>query len=184
VHRAKTRKLALRKAAIVLLLLPVLAFGGCNLAERVYALKALPSGTGAWFVTYADNRTYGFGPGGNETGFNVVLLSESGARRVAEGGVAWLNGLSGGRIQPDWAETPVPRNETWMGRKNSAAGAYPDPTVLAVLNRYGFGFDLAARHQTALDAALNAPGSFYAGGRGVMVVIVPKTLRAYVFYAG
>jgi hypothetical protein len=174
----------LRKLAIILLLLPVLAFGGCNLAERLYALQALPDGTGAWFVTYAKNKTFGFGPGGNETGFNVVLLSQGGARRVAEGGVVWLNAQTGGRIQPDWAETPVPRDETWMGREDSAAGAYPDPTVLAILNRYGFGFDLPARHQAALDAALNATGSFYAGGRGVMVVIVPKTQRAYVFYAG
>ena len=174
----------MRKIVVLVLLFPILLFGGCNLAERFYALKALPSGTGAWFVTYAHNRTYGFGPGGNETGFNVVLLSESGARRVAEGGVAWLNGLPGGRIQPDWAETPVPRDETWMGREGSAEGAYPDPTVLAILNQYGFGFDLPVRHQAALDSALNAPGSFYAGGREVMVVIVPQTQRAYVFYAG
>ena len=179
-----TREMTLRRLAIVLLLLPVLAFGGCSLAERLYALQALPDGTGAWFVTYARNRTFGFGPGGNETGFNVVLMSESGARRVADGGVAWLNDLPGGRILPDWAETPVPRDETWLGRENSAAGAYPDPTVLAILNRYGFGFDPPVRHQVALDSALNAPGSFYAAGRGVVVVIVPKTQRAYVFYAG
>jgi hypothetical protein len=159
-------------------------FGGCNLAERIYALQALPSGAGAWFVTYARNKTYGFGPGGNETGFNVVLLSEDGARRVAEGGIAWLNAQTGGRILPDWRETPVPRDETWMGREGSADGTYPDPTVLAILNRYGFGFHLPARHQESLDTALNAPGSFFAGGLGVVVVIVPRTQRAYVFYAG
>jgi hypothetical protein len=57
--------------------------------------------------------------------------------------------------------------------------------VEAVLNRYGYGFDLPDSHHTALVAALNAPGSYYAfGPGGLRVVIVPKTNRAYVLYAG
>ncbi len=63
-------------------------------------------------------------------------------------------------------------------------GAWPHPTVLAVLNQYGY-FEVPPDHQIALDAALNTPGSFYAFGPGGLVaVIVPKTRRAYVFYAG
>ena len=153
--------------------------------NRYHALRALPSGTGAWFVTYANNQTFGFGPGGNETGFNVILLTKAGAARVAEGGGEWLGTLSGGRVTSKWHETPVPGDDYWQGRNGSALGRYPAPTIEAVLWRYGFGLDLPQAHQTALDAALNSPGSFYAFGRGGLVaVIVPKTSRAYVFYAG
>lgn len=117
--------------------------------------------------------------------FAVIHLSEAGALQIATGGIPWLDVQPGGRLLPKWAATPVPRDEFWMGRAESAMGAAPDPTVTAVLDRFGHGFDLPPKHQTALDAALNAPGSFYAFGPGGLVaVIVPQTRRAYVFYAG
>jgi hypothetical protein len=166
---------------LAILLLP----GGCDDAERRHALGALPPAVQAEAVDYGRNLTHGFGPGGNETGFNVIRLAEDGAERVAEGGVAWLNAQPGGRMAPDWQVTPVPRDDFWMGRPDSAMGAYPAPTVMAVLDRYGFGFDPPPEHRKALDLALNAPGSYYAfGSGGLVAVIVPKTRRAYVFYAG
>lgn len=160
-------------------------FLGWFIADSLHALRALPPAIGANTVDYARNETWGFGPGGNETGFNVIRLSDDEADRVAEGGVDWLNAQPGGRIRPDWAVTPVPRTEFWIGSPGSEAGTFDDPTVNAVLDRYGFGFVLPDDHQTALDAALNAPGSFYAFGPGGLVaVIVPSTRTAYVFYAG
>jgi hypothetical protein len=169
-------------ACAVILGLIALGWAGSN---RLWVLRALPDGIGAYWVSHADNRSHGFGPGGNETGFNVILLSEAGAERIASGGVAWLNAQTGGRLRPDWAQTPVPQDEFWMGRADSAMGAFPGPTVRAVLDRYGFGIDLPADHQSALDAALNAPGSFYAFGPGGLVaVLVPRTRLAYVFYSG
>lgn len=167
------------------LFVALLSLTACDFAERLYALRALPPAVGAEAVDYARNETYGFGPGGNETGFNVIRLSDDGADRVATGGLAWLNAQPGGRITSDWQPTPVPSDDFWMGRTDSAAGRYPTPTVQAVLDRYGFGFDVPEVHQTALDAALNAPGSLYAFGPGGLVaVVVPATRRAYVFYAG
>jgi hypothetical protein len=158
---------------------------GCEAIEGLHALRALPPAVEAVAVEFSRNESYGIGPGGNETGFNVIRLADDGAARVAEGGVAWLNAQPGGRVRPDWKQTPVPRDHDWMGRPDSAAGAWPDPTVRAVLDRYGFGFDPPTDHQTALDAAMNAPGSYYAfGPGGLVVVIVPATRRAYVFYAG
>ncbi|NJS38827.1 MAG: hypothetical protein HC783_07200 [Rhodobacteraceae bacterium] len=127
----------------------------------------------------------GFGPSANETGFAVVHLSEAGAALIAGGGIPWLNTQPGGRLWPEWSATPVPRDDFWMGRPDSATGAAPDPTVRAVLDRYGHGVNLPTKLETAVDAALNAPGSFYAFGPGGLVtLIVPATRRAYVFYAG
>ena len=166
------------------LLATLLCLTGCEYVEGLYALRALPPAVMPEAVVYAQNGTYGFGPGGNETGLNVIRIADAGADLVAQGGIPWLDAQPSSRIRPEWATTPVPRNEFWMGRKGHAMGAFPAPTVVAVLNQYGF-FDVPKDHQTALDAALNAPGSFYAFGPGGLVaVIVPKTRRAYVFYAG
>lgn len=169
-------------------LAPILALQtlfGCDAIERQHAMRALPPSLQAEAVEFGRNEIYGFGPGGNETGFNVIRLGAEGADLAAQGGVAWLNAQTGGRLDPDWSVTPVPRDDFWMGRADSALGAFPDPTVTAILYRYGAGFDLPQEHQTALDAALNAPGSFYAFGQGGLVaVIVPAKRRAYVVYSG
>ena len=166
-------------------LLAALVLPGCTEADGTHALAALPPAIEAEAVEFARNETWGSGPGGNETGFNVIRLADAGAELVAKGGIAWLDAQPGGRIWPDWSETPVPRDGFWMGRPDSAAGSYADPTVNAVLDRYGFGVDVAEDHRLALDTALNSPGSFYAFGPGGLVaVIVPATRRAYVFHAG
>lgn len=72
----------------------------------------------------------------------------------------------------------------WMGRESSAAGAQPIPPCLPSWTATALAVDLPIRQQSAVDSALNAPCSFHTGGLGVTVVIVPKTQRAYVFYAG
>jgi hypothetical protein len=174
-----------RRTLLALACLVILAPLGCPGANRLRVLHRFPDGIGAFWVSYADNQTYGFGPGGNETGFNVVLLTKAGAARVAEGGVSWLDAQPGGRVTTAWLETPVPGDELWQGREDSALGRFPAPSVDAILWRYGFGIDLPPGHKAAVDAALNRPGSFYSFGRsGVVLIIVPATARAYVLYAG
>lgn len=162
---------------------------GCTVAalvgQAIHVRRSLPDSFGATVVSYSRSYASGFGPGANEVGFSVIHLSEAGALRIAKGGIAWLNAQSGGRLRPDWSATPVPRDTFWMGRPDSAIGAWPAPTVMAVLGHYGFDFQPPPEHQTAVDSALNSPGSFFAFGPGGLVaVLVPETRRAYVFYAG
>ena len=168
-----------------LALVAVLCLPSCTDDNGSYAVAALPPALTTEGVKYARNEVWGFGPGGNETGFNVIRLSANAAELVAQGGVAWLDAQKGGRLWPDWTETPVPHDDLWMGRPDSAAGRHPAPTVLAVLDRYGFPVAVPDDDQAALDAALNAPGSFYAFGPGGLVaVVVPASRHAYVFHAG
>lgn len=168
-----------------LALVAVLCLPSCTDDSGSYAVAALPPALMTAGVEFAVNEVWGFGPGGNETGFTVIRLSADAADSVSRGEVAWLDAQKGARVWPDWTETPVPHDDFWMGRPDSAAGHYPAPTVLAVLNRYGFPVDVPDDHQTALDAALIAPGSFYAYGPGGLVaVVVPDKRRAYVFHAG
>jgi hypothetical protein len=181
-----SRPMSRRKLILPLLLCVVLTWLLVDfLVARKEMRRTLPDTFEATQVSNLHVVKNGFGPGANETGFAVIHLSEDGTARIAEGGIPWLNAQPGGRIRADWQPTPVPRDEFWMGRPDSAMGAWPDPTVMAVLDRYGHGFNPPLDHQTALDAALNAPGSFYAFGPGGLVaVVVPGRQRAYVFYAG
>jgi hypothetical protein len=170
---------------VVVLCITVAALTGHDFISLSEMRRTLPDSFGATHTSFLKTFASGFGPGANETGFAVIRLSEDGAARIAQGGIPWLNAQSGGRLQPDWSATPVPRDEFWMGRPDSAMGAWPDPTVRAVLDRYGHGFPVPAEHQEALDAALTATGSFYAfGSGGLVVVLVPDTRRAYVVFAG
>jgi hypothetical protein len=189
VARFQTRKgplMSRRNLILLLLFSPFIAWALLDVfAARREIWRTLPDTFEATRVGYIGRFANGFGPGANESGFAVIDLSEAGAAQIAKGGIPWLNAQPGGRLWPDWSATPVPRDEFWMGRPDSAMGASPDPTVRAVLDRYGHGVDVPAKHETALNAALNAPGSFYAFGPGGLVaVIVPTTRRAYVFYAG
>jgi hypothetical protein len=175
-----------KKLILLLLFSPFMAWALLDVfAARKEIWRTLPDTFEATRVGYIGSFANGFGPGANETGFAVIDLSEAGAARIAKGGSPWLDTQTGGRIDPPWSATPVPRDDFWMGRPDSAMGAWPDPTARAVLNRYGLNLEVPPDHLTALDAALNAPGSFYAFGPGGLVaVIVPETRRAYVFYAG
>jgi hypothetical protein len=166
-----------RNLILLILFLPFVAWALFDvLTARSEIRRTLPDTFEAARIGYIGSFANGFGPGANESGFAVASPKT---------GIPWLNAQPGGRLWPDWSATPVPRDEFWMGRPDSTMGASPDPTVRAVLDRYGHGLDVPPKLETALDAALNAPGSFYAFGPGGLVtVIVPATRRAYVFYAG
>lgn len=145
----------------------------------------LPQTVEATGIPHLWVRKGGFSLDATGTTYAVLELSDSAAHSIAEGGVLWLNAQPGGRIVPDWQSTPVPRTDFWTGLPDSKAGSWPDPTILAVRENYAILPIIPRGDQTALDAALNAPGSFYAFGPGGLVaVIVPATRRAYVFYAG
>jgi hypothetical protein len=156
-----------------------------EVADRASALMALPDGTGGWFVTFAENKTFGLGPGGNESGLNVILLTTAGAARVAKGGTVWLDAQDSDQSFDAWRETPVPYDDTWLLRDGHAAGRLATPSIMALYLRYGFTIDIPEKHLSAIDKALNAPGSYYAfDWRGRLVLIVPNRQRAYVGYAG
>lgn len=138
--------------------------------------------TGIKVVLSAKN---GFGLNAEGAAFSVLSLSDSTAQRIADDGIPWLNAQSGGALRPDWQPTPVPQNTLWMGTAEAATGQHTAPTILAWRDQYGPGLAISGDPLAAIDAALNAPGSFYAfGSDGMVAVVVPETRRAYVFFTG
>lgn len=155
------------------------------LVARRDVSRVLPEAIETTGITHLWGAKDGFGLNATGAVFAVLALSDSAAQSIADGGILWLNAQPGGRIVPDWQPTPVPRTDFWMGRPDSTAGPWPDPTILAVREEYGSGPHIPRDPQIALDAGLNAQGSFYAVGPGKLVaVVVPATRRAYVFNAG
>lgn len=84
---------------------------GCEAIERRHALRALPPALQAEAVDFGRDDTYGVGPGGAETGFNVIRPGAEGAGLATEGRVAWRNAHPRGRIGPDRTETPLPPDD-------------------------------------------------------------------------
>ncbi|MDZ4087135.1 MAG: hypothetical protein U1E69_10080 [Tabrizicola sp.] len=172
------------------IILPVFCIAMAWLLVDLFAARRdvsvlLPETVETTGVSHLWGAKDGFGLNANGAIFAVLDLSDSAAQSIADGGILWLNAQPGGRITPDWQPTPVPRTHFWMGRPDSTAGPWPNPTILAVREEYGAGPHIPRDPQIALDAALNAQGSFYAVGPGRLVaVVVPATRRAFVFYAG
>ncbi|WP_425051834.1 hypothetical protein [Psychromarinibacter sp. S121] len=181
----------IRGMLVVLVLL-----GAWHALQWNFYRGALPEGLGIWWRSYAQNRTWGFGPGGNETGFNEFILPDAAAERLAKGGPDYLATLEpiGSRRGwfrdggfAGWSETPVPVEPPWVLRPGHAvAGTGPDgPSILHLLDRYGGLIAIPPERRARIDTALTAPGSFYAFGAGGRVIVIsPPQRRAWVAYAG
>ena len=69
------------KWLIVIALVIILPWAGCQLVVRSHRLSFVPEAMGVWRVLYAAEESWGFGPGGNETGIIVYAMPRE---------VAWI----------------------------------------------------------------------------------------------
>jgi len=164
---------------VVLLAIPVLLW-------KVYAyswrLSHAPAGLGIWLILSADEESWGFGPGGNETGLIVYKLSETAAERVAAGGVSYLAEL-GGRYS-GWKTTPIEHDRRWLPHPEWRKPVPDRASIVHFLDQYGFGIKVDQQVSAMIDAALSSHGSYYAYGRTGLVIVIPNTQRAIYAYAG
>lgn len=169
----------------------VLLLGTWQSAMWNFYRSSLPAGQGIWWRVYGNNDEWGFGPGGNETGFNEFLLPARATERIAAGGETYMASLApivrARGWDGDWMPTPVPAEPPWViGSGDAAFGREPGTvSILAFLGRYGFLIDIPEAQRARIDAALTAPGSYYAFGRGGRVIVLsPGERRAWVAYSG
>ena len=82
-------------------------------------LRIVPEAMNVWWVRYAWEKSWGFGPGGSYTGIIVYDMPEAVKTELREKGLAWLNVLppntSPGAYDSvsDWRETPIPNTYRW-----------------------------------------------------------------------
>lgn len=153
-----------------------------------HRLSYLPSALEVSQIIYAKEESWGFGPGGNETGVIVYKLPQQTITDIQNGNLAYLESLSG-KSHSDWRgffrgwkNTPVVNNGEWGavvgGDRDVALGAIP--RINDYFNRYGFSIDIDDDVQKQIDQIISMPGNYYAYGRIGIIIISPKS-RVVVF---
>lgn len=136
-------------------------------------LSHLPPQLGVQKVLYAETDSWGFGPGGNETGVVLYALP------------LHLAGKNPNSLLTDltWEATPLHGHREWFegeGASQTVAG----PLLENYLNQYGFGIPVKAELASEINHAVSAPGSWYAYTRHGVIVLMPLSHRVAFIYAG
>lgn len=172
-------------------LLCSVAFKGCAYNHH---LGLIPKGMGVWLVTYTLEESWGFGPGGNETGVIAYALPEGTAERIEEGGIPYLATLkpevmpnSRNRwrgIYEEWKATPM--DAKWVNGKANLeyVGGQDISGIELYLNQYGFGINVDSDVINEINTAIRNPGSFYAYGRTGIIIVAPKVHKVFFVYSG
>jgi hypothetical protein len=182
----------LRRSLIVVLALFASPYIAWKVYEHHAILARVPAPLNVASVEYRLEESWGFGPGGNETGFLVYRLSDASTRWAQEQGAQLGDRLPGG--SKVWRKTPVDDvsdRESWHSYDRdpammSAERLKPHPaTVAEYLEKYGFTIPIEEGREVEVDRAIQTPGSFYSSGAGGSVTVVdPGRGKVYFFYAG
>ena len=144
-------------------------------------------------VIYVEEETWGFGPGGNETGFIMYDLPSDIAQKVGDQGIEYLSSFpSANWGQPsgwqgkyhDWKSTPISLdNKQWfeIPVDNQQTS---NPQLSNYINRYGFGIAVRPDVETIFNEVIAAPGSYYAYGRIGVIVVAPSVQKVFYVYVG
>jgi hypothetical protein len=180
------------RTAVALAVMLAVMVPGWQALQYWWRLGLAPAGLDIWLVLYSQEETWGFGPGGNETGVIVYKLPEAAATRVAAGGAPYLTTLSNasesagrGRYQ-NWRATPISGDEQWLyGDTGARRRAGYRASIDDFLDRYGFRIEIDAAAKALIDEALSSSGSYYAyGAGGSLVIVAPRVRRVILAYAG
>lgn len=141
-------------------------------------------------VLYASEQSWGFGPGGNETGLLVFEMPASVAAELKYRGLDYLEKLPRNSRQgwqgkySEWHETPLMVDDGWGSTSHERRKYWTSPGIGDYLNKYGFPVPLEAEWEHLANRALFTPGSYYAYGRIGLIIIVPNELRVIYAYNG
>lgn len=178
-----------RGCLIALAVTAAITVGGFHACAYDFRLDLAPKGLGVWRILYEEGQSWGFGPGGNETGVIVYGLPSGSARKVAEGGAAYLNRLPSNKDRRRGAWRPTPLTEgRWLERTNLGDPRVTgyEPSLEDYLDQYGFGIAIDPAIQRQTDQMLREPGAYYAYDRrgGGLVIVDPERRRVVFAYAG
>lgn len=136
-------------------------------------LSLLPPGFAAEKIAYAETNSWGFGPGGNETGV-IIFEIPSHIANADPGALA---------PQLNWEATPLQGHREWFeGEGTLHSSRMGGPMLYNYLNRYGFSIHIAPEIMNEVDMAVGEPGNWYAYTRGGIIIFTPSSNRlAFVF---
>ena len=160
------------------------AVGGYRLFERQWWLSKMPPNLGVDRVLYSASDSWGFGPGGNETGVALYELPQDVAVSIIAGGIDHVLGVDGSRLT--WNDTPLTGPSEWFEGEGALpqTGPVPVPRLHNYLNQYGFGIPVDPAVTSLIDRALSEPGNKFAFTRTGVLLVMPKVGRVAYAYAG
>ena len=149
----------------------------------------VPAGLSVSQVMFAREETWGFGPGGNETGVIIFKLPVDIAGKIERNGIAFLHQyvptlivVRHGDERPvtlRWKATPVLVEGS--GNDTNLTQTYD---IEKYLNRFGFGLILNDEVTREINDALSSQGNFVDDNGRRLMVIMPKTGRVVIAYRG
>lgn len=141
--------------------------------ETRHWLSRLPPQLGVEKVVYAETDSWGFGPGGNESGVVVYELPSH------------VSGANPSALAPElrWETTPLQGHREWF-EGEGASRTDTGPLLNNYLNQYGFGIPIKREVVSEIDRAVSVPGSWYAYTRNGVILLMPLINRVAYIYAG
>ena len=184
--RARPAKSWLKRLGIGAVFAVLLLWAGYAALSNAFYHSRMPEHAGVGRILYKHVKTFGFGPGGNETGLVVFRMSASAARRLQADPDAFLQKVSeSGRGSchrfTNWTETPfVPPEHRWGEASRGAQPGSP-ATIEEITNQFGFGIRFKARYVRMLNESFAEPGSYLgSGGCGRVVLMPERRAAAYI----
>lgn len=154
--------------------------------ERRY-LDIVPYGLNVSKILYANEESWGFGPGGNETGIIVYELPDEVAHEIQKVGAAKFTQETAGFSDfRNWEQTPILLRDAWQG---SRSGGEPEQNIQFTkisnyLERWGFSVSIDPKIESEIDYAITKSGSYYAYGSTGIIIVMPNNKKVFYAYAG
>ncbi|MFZ2724983.1 MAG: hypothetical protein WAX77_01895 [Methylococcaceae bacterium] len=147
-------------------------------------LSVIPDSFDVDSISYSEEESWGFGPGGNEAGIRVYPFPEHIANEIAQRGIAFFNNLSLNNQtnkewwqKRTWYQTPIVENEHWKIREQTKKLDIHD-----YICAYGFCININPTVVKDANEIINSKGSYYAYGRIGLIVVNPnKKLILYMY---
>lgn len=166
----------------------------CRHLEKTRHLTFIPEAFKVEKVLYAKEESWGFGPGGAETGIIVYDLPDVTAKQITKDGLNYLATIYDKGRYPkisnrykDWSETPIVFNEEWISPEPSAEernGFGFTSKIKVYLLHYGYPIDVDSDIEDLVDKSISEKGSYYAYGRYGLIIVIPKAHRVVFAYHG
>ena len=172
----------------------ILMFLGYKSLTNQHYLSFVPDEMGVKKILYLEDQSWGFGPGGNETGLVEFELPDNVAEEIIKGEVDYFNKLNNNPLHGSndcygkWYQTPIPLSDIWQGPRYSQNEPVSKITSLSIenyLDRYGFSLHIDSQISATIDNEISKTGSYYeyCPGGGVLIVM-PKVRKVVFAYAG
>lgn len=157
-------------------------------------LRFVPEEMNVRSIVYVAEESWGFGPGGNETGIIVFEMPTQVRRQLfGRDGLLWLNALPSPSWRGwyarfgGWHTTPPPENPLWYKPEVCPPGSMDKAQcrgIAAFMGRWGFPVPIDHEIEAMVNEALFTPGAYYAFGRTGVLILIPKQARVVFAYSG